>query len=150
MPKKTQQASHFVIRTHSSDEYGVDDAQFALVSIDQEAAKLLLARHKIFANAHAADKGLWEMYYWGAPVSFYSHEAVEEVLGADKIELAEDGTEITPMQAERLGKMEPCRVECEQTILRESGVAFTAIIKHTSLYVITNNELPLDDLEKLL
>lgn len=126
------QAKRFVLKTElgmASDiiDWMPEEEECFVIDITPEYAKLLLGRLEIFKTAAAADKDLWEMYFWDASGDYYGVDWDETEEKQD-----EEGREIVVPDLE-----EPGRTEVNQVIIREEEVCWTAMPKHSSVYVLT-------------
>jgi hypothetical protein len=129
-----------------SDEY-VDDCRYAIITIDEDMARRLEMQRKIFQKVKEEDSSLWEMYFWGGSITWFSDlsdkdEGLREKLDNEEVIAA------TPEDREWVEDSAQ-RVECDQVVIREDGFCFTAILKHTSIYVLTP-AIGFDRLKELL
>jgi hypothetical protein len=119
--------------TSSNSDYNADCA-LALVQIDKELAKKILERRKLFLQERGNDVELVEKYYWSGSAHFYENGGKvdelydEHLTDDDLVELDEDPVKRT----------EEMRTECDQMIIREDGVAWTMIPKHSDIYITTS------------
>lgn len=104
-----------------------EEQQCFVIDITPEYAKLLLGRLEIFKTAAAVDKDLWEMYFWDGSGQYYG---VDWEQTEDKED--EEGRSIVIPNFD-----EPGRTEVDQVIIREKEVCWTAMPKHSSVYVLT-------------
>lgn len=117
----------------SSEDYNADiDSVF--VEIDKSLAQRIMERRKLFLHAKAADKDTYEMYFWGGQAVFLQNFSCSD-------EWSEvDGFPESVDEAE---------TECDQMIIRESGVSWTAMPRHSGIYV-TTREIDFEKIETLL
>ena len=100
------------------------------------------------------DDSLVESYFWNAHAEFFSPWLAEQETEADVLAealerlpaVAGDWMEAPAEFA--IPDSLRARVECGQMLVREAGIAFLAIPKHTSSYVYSD-EVPLAVLEKV-
>ncbi len=131
----------------------------ALVEITPALAKLALRRIAVLCEQKAIDPPLDEMYYWDSGADYFSPWAdptagTREGEGAclklreELDRLQTDGHEVATASGNfSVPQSQMARVECSQMVARESGIAFTAIPKHTDFYV-TTAEIPKEFLEQ--
>ena len=100
------------------------------------------------------DDSLVESYFWDAHAEYFSPWLAEQEKDADALAEALEGLPAvagdwmeTPAEFS-IPESLRARVECGQMVIREAGVAFLAIPKHTSTYVYTA-EVPLPVLETI-
>ena len=147
------------LRVSSSNEHWDGGCEFALVDLTPELAALALRRIATLRAQKSVDPDLDEAYYWTSWVECYfspwanpADAGVE--LEAECLAVAE---KLCEGQSEENGVVEvsdsfqvPCcqipPVECQEMIVREDAIAFSAIPKHASFYVQTA-EIPLAILE---
>ncbi len=100
------------------------------------------------------DDSLVESYFWDAYAEYFSPWLAKEAKEADALAgmlerlpaVAGDWIE-APAEFSILGLLR-ARVECGQMVVRPDGVAFLAIPKHSSSYVLSA-EVPFPVLEKI-
>ena len=122
-------------------------------------------------EARQQDSDLYELYFWGSPAQFYDQdildacqEAIAAVGGRKRKRAARDRLADFERQEYAVvpdgvdfNAHEAQRTECGQAILRvspashqpEFEIAWTAIPKHSDVYV-TTHDLPLKVMEELL
>ncbi len=131
---------------------------YAAVEISEELAKLTLRRIHILSEQKALDPVLYETYYWHYSTEYLSPWAVrpvepgeidepvavlEEIL--DSLEVDAKEMVIAPPDF-RVSERHVVAVECAQMIVRDGGIAFTALLRHTDIY-LTTAEIPRDTIE---
>jgi len=138
-----------VLRVWSSNPDYSAGCDYAVVEIGEELAKLALRRINVLRDQKPLDPSISETYYWDFSAQYFSpcmNRASEpEEIQAACFELEEALEELqvdTCEVATALGdfnvlESQIARVECAQMIVREEGIAFTAIPKHTSIYLTT-------------
>jgi hypothetical protein len=137
--------------TGSDDAFGCD---YALVDLTPELAKLACRRIAILKGQKRLDESLVESYFWDDHIEYFSPWLAEEEKDADT--LAETVDRLPAVAGDWMSVTTDfsvpdslrARVECCQMVVREAGVAFVAIPKHTSSYIYTG-EVPLSMLEKV-
>jgi hypothetical protein len=137
--------------TCSDDVFGCD---YALVDLTSDLVRLACRRIAMFKEHKHLDEGLVESYFWEDRVEYFSPWLAEKEKDADA--LAEVLDHLPIVAGEWMGAPADfsipdslkARVECGQTAVREAGIAFVAIPKHTSSYVFTA-EIPLPLLESV-
>ena len=105
----------------------VEDGTVAVVELTKELLESILKRKKIFEQAVKKDKSLFEMYFWDGSCDWYSNDALD--IGEKDF-----------MFSKELGKItaEVARTECDQMIIRKTGVAWIMIPKHSNVFVTTS------------
>jgi hypothetical protein len=129
------------------------------VEITPELVNRALRRITLLCDQKSLDPCIYETYYWGSEADYFN-AWLDQPGSSGEVEAASVELE------ERLEKLEIDRrqvvvtaeeftvpdsrialVECEQMIVRENGIAFTAIPKHTDFYV-TTAEIPKEVLQQ--
>ena len=144
-----------VLKVSSSNENDSGGCDFVFIDLTAEIAALALRRIQTLRDQKNLDTEIDEIYYWTYFIQCFfspwsnlaSAEredeaaclAVADLLETLRIEDTELGFvptnfEIPPSQV--------AHVECEQMIVREDSIAFTAIPKHASFYV-QSTEIPI-------
>jgi len=134
---------------------------YAAVEISEELAKLMLRRINILSDQKALDCSLYETYYWDSSPEYFSPWAVhpaepgeidaptaalEEILGRFGADSKE--TLIAPSDF-RVSESHIAAVECSQMVVRDDGIAFTALLRHADIY-LTTAEIPREIIESTL
>jgi hypothetical protein len=148
-----------ILKVWSSNPDNNGSCDFAVVEITPETAGLALRRIAVLREQKALDPAVYETYYWGSEAEFFSpwmdlRTQTDEVKAAC-LKLEE---ELESLQIDRremvaasgnfsVPQSQIARVECAQMVVREEGIAFTAIPKHTDFYV-TTAEIPKRALEQ--
>ena len=138
-----------VLKTWSSNPDYCAGCDYAVVEIDEEFAKLALRRINVLCEQRAVDPSLNETYYWDSSAEYFSPWAnrlsqrsevqesgveLEETLE----ELEVDTREVVTAPADlQVPESQIGAVECAQMIVREEGIAFNALLRHTDIYVTT-------------
>jgi len=139
-----------ILETTSSDENYNGDCDYATVELTPNLAKLALRRIKALKQIHEQDDQIWEMYFWDdSSVFFEGHDELESFTDAETGEACVFSRNV-PFHAAAEFKVPADhiqRTECNQMIVREEEIAWTAIPKHSSVYV-TTMPIPLTLLEK--
>ena len=129
----------FVSWTSSSNPDYNGDIDYAAIEVGVDAAKQILARYAVFTAARAMDRDLYDMYYWDGGPDWFGHvdDATEAWFAKHEDVEPPAGEILTMDDGVTFDGLEFQRVECVQMIICEDGVRWTAIPKHTSLYVTT-------------
>lgn len=139
-----------ILEATSSDEGYNGDCDYATVELTLRLAKIALRRIKALKQIHQQDDQIWEMYFWDdSPIFFEFHDELESLTDAETGEACVFSRSV-PFHAAAEFKVPADhfqRTECSQMIVRESEIAWTAIPKHSSVYV-TTMPIPLSLLEK--
>jgi hypothetical protein len=147
------------LKVSSSNPYDNGGCELALLELTSELAALALGRIAALRERKNIDPDIDEIYYWANFVEYYfdpwlnpasaENEVQAANLGlADKlaeIGIEEKGIATVPGDFQVLPNP-VAAVECEQMIVRQEGIAFSAIPKHASFYIHTA-EIPLAMLE---
>ena len=147
------------LKVSSNNEYCDGGCEFALVDLTPELAALALGRIGTLREQKNLDPDIIETYYWAYFVdcyfSPYADLSIDDMeakgasipLGELLDELQIEYKEITCVpESFQVASNQIAAVECEQMIVYQNSIAFTAIPKHASFYVQTA-EIPLAMLE---
>jgi hypothetical protein len=152
------------LKVASSNEYCDGGCEFALIDLTPELARLALCRIAALREQKILDPNIDEIYYWAYFVAcYFSPYADLAVEDEDKAAqsaavLVVDLHDELQIQNQELVCVPECfqlrpdrmvAVECEEMVVREASIAFTAIPKHTCFYVQTV-EIPITILEAAL
>jgi hypothetical protein len=128
---------------------------YAAAEISRELAKLTLRRINILSKQKALDSALYETYYWNYSAEYFSPWAGEHDESAaglvemfESLEVDAKETAIAPPEF-RVPESQVAAVESAQMIVRDSGIAFTALLRHTDIY-LTTAEIPREIIEAAL
>ena len=148
-----------VLKVWSNNPHHNGGCDFALVEITPEFAKLALRRIEVLREQKVIDPAVDETYFWDLAAQFFSPwggpaartrqgeaaclklEEELDLLQIDKNEVVTASSDFSVPQSQI------ARVECVEMAVRESGIAFTAIPKHTDFHV-TTAEIPKEVLEQ--
>ena len=142
-----------LLRVWSSNPEYSGGCDYAVVEIDEGLSKLVLRRINGLCAQKALDASLFEAYYWDSSPEYFSpwvNRANESGEAQDSENNLEQMLEDLQVDTRQLVVAPPeflvpenkiATVECSQMIVREDGVAFTAILRHTDIYV-TTAEIP--------
>jgi hypothetical protein len=147
------------LKVSSNNEYCDGGCEFALVDLTPELAALALGRIGTLREQKNLDPDIIETYYWAYFVDCYFSPHADlsiddmEAKGAsiplgellDELQI-EDKEIICVPESFHVASNQIAAVECEQMIVYQNSIAFTAIPKHASFYVQTA-EIPLAMLE---
>jgi hypothetical protein len=130
---------NILMRGFSTDEHYNADIEFVFVQVTKELAELILKRRKSFLAMEAEDKKLCEIYFFDHHATYLSYGAVpdefqDETLKPLSWSPEEDSSE---------------NVEVAQMVLDCDGVRWTAVPKHSDIY-ITSETIPFTDIAKAL
>ena len=138
-----------ILRVWSSNPDYSTGCDYAAVEISQELAKLMLRRINALSEQKALDPALYETYYWDSSAEYFSPWAVppaepgeidaptaalEEILNSLEVDTEE--AVIAPRDF-RVSESHIAAVECSQMVVRDGGIAFTALLRHTDIYLTT-------------
>lgn len=137
--------TRILVRARNAHEY--DGCEYALVEIAPELARLATSRRELWQRMHEADGDFYEAYFWDCAATFYDlgslafDDYLDDKLGADTAARlnAEGWTEV-PDEFE-LPADSKARTECDQMIVRDSGIAWCCYPKHTDV-LVTSDEIP--------
>jgi len=138
--------------TGGDDAFGCD---YVLVNLTSNLARLACRRIAMLKEQKHLDDSLVESYFWDTHAEYFSPWLAEQETDADALAdmlerlpaVAGDWME-APAEFSIPDSLQ-ARLECRQMIVREAGVGFLAIPRHTSTYVYTG-EVPLPVLEKVV
>jgi hypothetical protein len=148
-----------ILKVWSSNPDNNGGCDFAVVEITAELAKLALRRIAALCEQKALDPAVYETYYWDSAAEFFSPwtdlaNQTEEIKAAClKLEEELDSLQVyrhemvTAAHGSSVPQSQIARVECAQMVVREEGIAFTAIPKYNEFYV-TTAEIPKGVLEQ--
>ena len=147
-----------VLNVSSSNENYNGGCEYALLDLTPDLASLALRRIAVLKEQRNLDPDIDETYYWAYFVDCYFDPWVESAEDAkegegtnsavgdtlDELKIEDNGVVSVPENFH----VACCQyaVECEQMIVREGSIAFTAIPRHASLRVATA-EIPITILE---
>ncbi len=138
-----------ILKVWSSNPDYSGGCDCAAVEISEELAKLSLRRIAVLREQKTTDASAYETYYWDSSPEYFSpwlnlvnppgevqRSTVELQEMLESLEV--DTREIVTAPPEfRVPESQIATVECSQMIVRDSGVAFTALVRHTDIYVTT-------------
>lgn len=131
---------------------------YAAVEMSVELAKLSLRRISILSEQSALDPSLYETYYWDSSAEYFGPSATPPSAPGEQGELDEglaqllerlevDTKEIVIAPPDfQVPESHAVAVECSQMIVRDGVVAFTALLRHTDIY-LTTAEIPKEIIE---
>jgi hypothetical protein len=151
-----------LLKVTSSNEYCDGRCEFALVDLNPELAALALQRIAALRDQKTVDPNIDQTSYWacfaacyfspyaGLAIDDMEAEAVKTPLAALLHEVQIEDKEIVCVPASfQVPPGQVAAVECEQMVVYDASIAFTAIPKHTSFHVQTA-EIPITQLEAAL
>lgn len=134
---------NLLLRGNSSDENYNAEIDFVAVEVTPKLARLILKRATAFRAMKRKDDKALETYFWDGSATYLRYDKVEEK-HANRINY--DGFVRLPKPVDpESGE----NVECNQMVVDEDCVTFTAIPKHTSIY-ITSDRIPLGLIREVL
>ena len=150
-----------ILKVWSSNPDYSGGADYAAVEITEELAKLTLCRITLLGEQKALDAAVYETNYLDSSAEYFSPRAVRQIEPDEIVEsnsgLEEilDGLEV---DIKEIVKAPPdfqvpeghiVAVECAQMTVRDGGTAFTALLRHSDIY-LTTAEVPKEVLESAL
>lgn len=138
-----------ILKVWSSNPDYNGGCDFALAEITSDFAKLAVRRVDALRGQKMLDPAVDETYYWDSVADFFSpgvhpgpDTAESEVAGLkldEELDLLQiDKNEVVTAPGNfSVPESQIARIECAQMVVRESGIAFTAIPKHTDFHVTT-------------
>ena len=135
-----------VLKVWSSNPDYNAGCDYATVEISKELAKLTLRRINILSEQKALDPALYETYYWDSSPEYFnpwvnqSGKVQESTVELEEMleNLEVDAREVVTAPLDFcVSESQIVAVECAQMIVRDSGIAFTALLRHTDIYVTT-------------
>lgn len=150
-----------ILNVWSSNPFNNGGCDFAVVELTPELANLALRRIATLCEQKGLDPGVYETYYWGSEAEYFSpwveHAGQSDELDApcsqaEKLpESLQFGERDLVVVADKFAVLETqiARVECGQMVVREDGISFTAIPKHTDFYV-TTADIPKEVLQQVV
>ena len=109
------ESRRFILSVSSANEY-LDAFDYFVVEISPEYAQTLLKRIELLRSLKKQDSDVYELYLWDYNGDFFGGHPDEH-------------------DASR----ESSSAECNQLAVRENDVFWTAIPKHTDIYVTTDS-----------
>ena len=127
-----------ILGTSSSDPEWSGGCDFAIIEMNIKLRSTIFSRKSTFVKIRAADTDLYEMYFWDYTPEFFSPYLDEDDFSDEfeKIVLSTDGIWEKPENL-IIPENTFARIECPQMIIREEGVAWVVIPKHSDVYVTT-------------
>lgn len=144
-----------ILKVWSSNPDYNGGCDYATVKIGEELAKLTLRRINVLSEQKALDTSVYETYCWDSSPEYFS---LWVNLASQPGEVRESGVELEEMLEGlevdaheivtappnfRVPESQIVAVECSQMIVRDGGIAFTAILRHSDIY-LTTAEIPKD------
>jgi hypothetical protein len=145
----TEAVMQVILKVWSSNPDYSGGADYAVVEITEELAKLTLRRMNFLGEQKALDGEVYETNYWDSSAEYFSPLAVrqiepdeivesnsglEEIL--DRLEVDIKETVKAPPDSQ-VPERYIVAVECAQMIVRDGGIAFTALLRHSDIYLTT-------------
>ena len=150
-----------ILRVWSTNPDYSGGCNYAVAEISEELAKLMLRRLNVLREQKTLDPSIFETYYWDYSAQYFSlwpNRPIEaQEPGNACFELEKTLEELQVDTCEMISVPDDFHVpdsqidavECAQMIVREEGIAFTAIPKHTDIY-LTTAEIPKHVLDSIL
>jgi len=125
-----------LMRGNSTDENYDADISYVFVDLTPTLARQMLKRVAEFKRTKAKDTHALETYYWNHEAIYLSYGQVSEK------EQEAVNTDLVVDATTKITFADGARVECNQMIVSDDCVYFTAIPKHSSIYIISE-QIPL-------
>lgn len=125
-----------LMRGNSTDENYDADISYVFVDLTPRLARLILKRIAEFKRLKKKDSSALETYYWSYEAVYLSYDKVSEK------EQEAVNTDLVVDASTKITFDDGARVECNQMIVSDDCVSFTAIPKHSSIYIISE-QIPL-------
>lgn len=109
-----KESRRFVLAVSCANEY-LDGFDYFVIDLDPAYAERLLKRIELFRSLKRQDSEVYELYFWDHQGGFFGGEPDEH----DEAR-------------------EPAHTECSQLVVGDGYVFWTAIPKHTDVYVTTD------------
>lgn len=147
-----------ILKVWSSNHDYSGGADYAAVEMTEELAKLTLRRMNSLGEQKALDAAVYETNYWDSSAEYFSPRAVrqiepddivqsnsglEEIL--DRLEVDIKETVKAPLDFQ-VPAGHIVAVECAQMTMRDGGIVFTALLRHSDIY-LTTAEVPREIIE---
>jgi hypothetical protein len=142
-------AMHFILKVWSSNPDYSGGGDYAAIDITEELAKLTLRRVNFLSEQKALDAAVYETYYWDSSAEYFGPQAVRQI-EPDEIVESNSGLEEILDRLEvdiretvkappdfQVPEGQTVAVECAQMIVRDGGIAFTALLRHSDIYLTT-------------
>jgi hypothetical protein len=150
-----------VLKAWSSNPDYSTGCDYAVVEGGEAFFKLALQRINVLCEQKIVDPSLNETYYWDSSAQYFS-PWVNRVLQSGEADEArvkfEESIEALEIDAREVAvassdlvipDSQITAVECAQMIVREGGIAFHALLRHSDIY-ITTAEIPKQVIESAL
>lgn len=150
-----------ILKVWSSNPDYSGGADYAAVDITEELAKLTLCRMNLLGEQKALDAAVYETYYWDPSAEYFSPRAVRQIEPDEIVESNSRLDEVLDrleVDIKETVKAPPdfpvpeghiVAVECAQMIVRDGGIAFTALLRYSDIY-LTTAEVPREIIEAAL
>ena len=125
-----------LMRGNSTNQDYDADISFVFVDLYPALARLMLKRIAEFKRLKKKDSSALETYYWNHEAVYLSYGQVSEK------EQKAVNTDLIVDATTKITFEDGQRVECNQMIVSDDCVYFTAIPKHSSIY-IQSEQIPL-------
>lgn len=134
---------NLLMNGRSSNEDYDADISFVFVELTPKLARLILRRMAAFKALKRKDKKALETYYWDGSATYLRYDKVGEQL-ASKV-----NTDLLVEMKKPIDYLDGENVECDQMVVDEEAVTFTAIPKHSNIY-ISSERIPVSTIRKAL
>ena len=150
-----------VLKAWSSNPDYSTGCNYAVVESGEAFLELTLRRINILCEQKIVDPSLNETYYWDFSAQYFSPwvnralQSGEAEEACAKLEESIEGLEIDTREVAVASSdlvipdSQITAVECAQMIVRDGGIAFNALLKHSDIYV-TTAEIPKQVIESAL
>jgi len=126
---------NLLMRGHSSNSDYDADLGYVFVEMTPTLARLILRRMAAFKAMKKKDRRAVEAYFWDGSAVYLRHEQVAERLAA------EVNSDLLIETKKHIDYRDGANVECDQMVVGEATVHFTAFPKHSDIY-ITSEAIP--------
>jgi hypothetical protein len=138
-----------ILKVWSSNSHYSGGCDYAVVDGNAALLKLALRRIDVLCNQKTLDASLSEAYYWDSSAQYFSPwinrasksgPALEACFRLDEsIDALQIDTREVAVASDDfcVPEGQVGAVECAQMIVRDGGIAFNALLKHTDTYVTT-------------
>lgn len=130
-----------LMRGNSTDENYDADISFVYVDLTAKLARLALKRIAEFKRLKAKDSSALETYYWNHDALYLRYDKVSEK------EAEAVNTDLVVDAATEISFDDGENTECDQMTVGEGHISFTAIPKHTGIYIVSER-IPLSTLRE--
>jgi len=115
-------------------DYGLEGTSFFATKLTNTYIRTLLKQIKAFKATKKKNRQAVETYYWDGHGDYFEHVELSPLTVEDA-----DDKELVFIDENTLAliKKSVAVMECEQIVVDENSVRWTALLKHTDIYIIT-------------